>query len=139
MSALVDDFARRYAQAIAEFVALSDEAGLERAYELGREAITQGVGVIDLAAVHARTLTEPVPTSSSETQASRRRWQFFTEALAPFEMALRGFREANDGLKASASTLEQRVSERTRDLQQSEERFRAMFNDSPLPMWTYDR
>jgi signal transduction histidine kinase/ActR/RegA family two-component response regulator len=120
-------FAERYARAQEEFLAVSDEAGLERAYELGREAISGGLGVLDLAAVATRAAGQSVPPSSVDATAVtatllHRTWQFFSEALAPFEMALRGFREANLALKKASTTLEERVAARTEELRKALDR-----------------
>ena len=101
-----------YAVALEAYLADADEAGLERAYELGREAISQGLGVIELASIHGKAL--------SPRADLHRAGQFFAEALAPFEMALRGFREANQALKRAAETLERRVDERTSELRSAE-------------------
>jgi signal transduction histidine kinase len=120
-------FAERYARAQEEFLSVSDEAGLERAYELGREAISGGLGVLDLAAVATQAAGQSVAPPSADAAAAHatllyRTWQFFSEALAPFEMALRGFREANLALKAATVTLEDRVAARTEELSKALER-----------------
>ncbi len=122
----VDAFAERYAAALAEFLSVSDESCLERAYELGREAILRGLGVLDLATVHTRAYGRGVPPSApgAPSDVPHRTWQFFAEALGPFEMALRGFREANHALREAALTLEDRVAERTRELQAAERALR---------------
>ena len=127
-------FARRYAEALEDFLAVSDEANLERAYDFGRDAIAQGLGVLDLAAIHAKAVDTGsrtgVPVSSvagagdGTGGVSRRMWQFLAEALAPYEMALRGFRETNLALKQMATTLEDRVVARTGELKAAERAFR---------------
>ncbi|HEY3234925.1 MAG TPA: phosphatase RsbU N-terminal domain-containing protein, partial [Polyangiaceae bacterium] len=128
MSNLPEAFVERYTEALTAFLALSDEANLEHAYELGREAISQGLGVLDLAAIHTKAIGPgPYPTSAADSAAaiaSHRTWQFFAEALAPFEMALRGFREANLALKEMAATLEERVLMRTEALKKTEAQLR---------------
>ncbi len=131
MKSPVESFADRYAAALTSFLAESDEDGLEEAYELGRDAILQGLGVLDLAAVHTRAFGRGVPPSSpgAGDGVPHRTWQFFAEALGPFEMALRGFREANRALKEAATTLEERVAARTRELQVAE---RALHQQSLL-------
>jgi CheY-like chemotaxis protein/PAS domain-containing protein len=122
-------FAERYARAQEEFLSVSDEAGLQQAYELGREAISGGLGVLDLAAIATKVAGQSVPPHSVDNAAAlatllHRTWQFFSEALAPFEMALRGFREANVTLKNMATTLEERVVVRTQELKAAEGAFR---------------
>jgi two-component system, cell cycle sensor histidine kinase and response regulator CckA len=122
-------FPERYAEALTDFLSLSDEANLEHAYELGREAISLGLGVLDLAAVHSLSLGTHGASPSSAPNApavgvSQQTWQFFAEALAPFEMALRGFRETNAALKSMATTLEDRVVARTEELRVAERALR---------------
>ncbi len=129
MNDTASPFAERYTQALAAFQAAPDEENLERAYELGREAISQGHGVLDLAAIHTKAFADAVaPSTANVSEAvaslSFRAWQFFAEALAPFEMALRGFRDANVALKRMATTLEERVAKRTRELKAQEQAFR---------------
>ena len=106
--------ADRYATALRAFLAEADEAGLEQAYELGRDALAEGLGVIELASLHAAALAQGDVAAGAKPEA------FFAEALAPFEMALRGFREANQALKHAAESLEQRVLERTSQLRAAE-------------------
>ncbi len=118
------ELSERYAKGLAEYIKLPDEAGLVSAYQLGRELMAQGYGVIHFAALHTRAVVRATPPVDAPAELSRRSWQFFAEALAPFEMALRGYRESNEALKALASTLEQRVQERTRELSQAERALR---------------
>jgi signal transduction histidine kinase len=92
-----------------------DETTLEEAYEIGRAMIDAKGGVVDLASLHAAAVESLAPTGPAVARASR----FLTEALAPFEMTLRGFEELN-------RTLEARVAERTTEL----ERAQAMFLQS---------
>jgi two-component system cell cycle sensor histidine kinase/response regulator CckA len=110
------DLAARYGHALASFLASPGEEGLEQAYEIGREAIASGLGVLDLTRMH---------TLASQSSADPRAWEFMVEALAPFEMALRGFQEANTALRNLATTLEDRVAARTAELQRAEESRRA--------------
>jgi signal transduction histidine kinase/ActR/RegA family two-component response regulator len=117
---LSEALAEEYESALHAFLLLEDEEGLSRAYELGRQAISQGRGVIDLASIHTTAWTSVSP----DAEEAHRAWQFFAAALAPFEMALRGFREANQALKKAADTLERRVQERTHELRRTEEQLR---------------
>ena len=49
-----------------------------------------------------------------------------------------GIAERKAGLEASHDNIERKVRERTAELQASEERYRLLFESSPLPMWVYD-
>ena len=53
MSEQLQKFVERYALALQAYVAGAAEATLERAYHIGRAAIGEGLGVLDLAGAHA--------------------------------------------------------------------------------------
>jgi len=81
---------------------------LEHAYELGRRAIAEGFGMLDIAAVHQGALSlvlQRTPQESTETM--KKAGQFFAESIAPFEMAFRGFQESITRLHDLNRTLEQ--------------------------------
>jgi signal transduction histidine kinase len=107
-----------YAGALAEHMANADEAVLQRAYELGRRILGGGTGVIDLVALHHEAFDQiradgwPSDTRRDLHRAS----EFLAESLSPFEMSLRGYREANSRLTALQETLEQKIEKRTREL-----------------------
>jgi two-component system, NarL family, sensor histidine kinase UhpB len=85
------------------YSAASSEDVLQRAYELGRRAMSEGLGAVDMARLHYRALAA-VPALTSENcvrgalEISER---IFIESMTPYEMAHRGFREANAALRAS--------------------------------------
>jgi signal transduction histidine kinase len=104
---LPPEFAGEYASALASFLQLEDEAGLQRAYELGRAALNRGVGVVHLATVHQRALDAAgvrfPPASAGRLTAVAN--SFLTECLSPFEMSLRGYRDTNQRLNAMNEEL----------------------------------
>jgi light-regulated signal transduction histidine kinase (bacteriophytochrome) len=92
---------REYLAALARYVEAGDEPALSLAYELGRRAMFEGRGVLDMAALHATALKE---LARSATHADRehladRAAAFLHELLSPFEMSLRGYQSANDELR----------------------------------------
>jgi signal transduction histidine kinase len=102
--------ARRYAADLQAYLSGAGEAALARAYALGREAAAIGVGVVELAIMHSEVLTyltRVVGVPPSPLLAN----QFFAEALSPFEMIHRGFREANARLEGLLGELRQRNQE----------------------------
>jgi signal transduction histidine kinase/CheY-like chemotaxis protein len=109
-----------YAAALQEDLAEPQEANLMRAYELGRRALTLGLGVAELGIVHAQALAA-ADTPEARARLTRRAAEFLRETMAPFEMMLRGYREANALLQRLNTTLEQRVKERTAALRASQE------------------
>src|SRR5919199_2380966 len=87
----------QYAAALRDYVARSDEAGLEQAYELGRQMVGDERAMLDLVEVYHRELAAlvrvaPTPDDCDRTTALAR--AFFSESLSPFAMAQRGFRDA---------------------------------------------
>jgi len=103
------DLVDRYAVAFRGYLSEPAEFALVQAYELGREALTEGLGVLEMATVHsvavALAFEHPLPDVDRERllDASEK---FFVEALSPFEMAHRGFREANGVLRRLNEMLE---------------------------------
>src|ERR1051325_5284576 len=105
---------RRYAATLHEYLVLQQETMLQRAYELGREAISCGMGVLDMARIHQQALAACLarPLSSSEiVRAAKAAEVFFMETLPPFEAALRGFDDANRRLQQLNHELERRNAE----------------------------
>jgi len=116
-------FADRYEDALRAHLTNPGEAGREAAYELGRSAISSGLGVLDVATVHSTALAGAL-SAVLDPREGHRAWEFFSETLGPFEMALRGFREANASLRELNASLEQRVEERTRDFERTRDQLR---------------
>jgi two-component system sensor histidine kinase VicK len=88
----------RYFDALEAYVRDAEESALLDAYELGRQIMDSAGGVLDLSSVH-EDATEAVMRRTRAGRprelAARRCHEFLDEALSPFEMAQRGFREAN--------------------------------------------
>jgi light-regulated signal transduction histidine kinase (bacteriophytochrome) len=104
--------AKEYASALREYVSGSGEAALMRAYELGREAAGNGVGVLEMAMFYhdaLRNLPPAIPPASQPPIVLAA--QFFAESLSPFEMTHRGFREANTMLEQLNHELRQKNQE----------------------------
>ena len=91
-----------YSTALRDCVSGAGEVALAHAYELGRMAAGTGIGVVELAAIHDKALHEVLGQSAPPPEVD----QFFAEALSPFEMTHRGFREANEKLEAAVRELE---------------------------------
>lgn len=99
----------RYADALGAYMRSADEEALLHAYELGRQIMDSGGGVLDLAATHQTAFEELIGSRAGHPGrqlAIRRSYEFMAECLAPFEMAQRGFREANLRLLSANEQLE---------------------------------
>src|SRR2546426_8309828 len=100
----------QYAAALRQYLADAGEAALQHAYELGRRAIGDGVGVLELVALHQDVLDgilrerkEPESCVNAVSEAGR----FVAESLSPFEMTHRGFREGVAALRRLNEMLEE--------------------------------
>jgi len=96
--------AKRYAQALQEYVAGRGEAALQEACDLGRQALSDGVGVHDMAAIQHRALLKAlmrVRTREESSSTLRAASRFIVESLLPFEMSHRRSQEVNAALRES--------------------------------------
>ena len=87
---------RDYVPPFLSYLANHDEAGLRAAYELGRQAMSRGIGLLDLVRIHNEALSDVLPTARSVAEAADLALAasvFLVEALGSFEMAQRGFME----------------------------------------------
>jgi len=83
-----------YAQALRDYCASASEEALLRAYQLGRQAVRQGVGVLELAEVHQAAMGANLPGPPAAEESARvanRAAEFLAESLAPFELNRAGF------------------------------------------------
>lgn len=98
-----------YAGTLRDYLADGGEAALQRGYELGRRAIAEGIGILDLVAMHQEALkavligTESPESIRTAVDAAQR---FLAESLSPFEMTHRGFEEAVQALRRLNDRLE---------------------------------
>ncbi len=123
MKTTLRSLAQEYLKTLEGYLAGGGEPSLQQGYELGRRAINSGMGVLDLAHIHESTLKMVLLKACSPeetTQTAKAAEAFFAESLAPFEMAQRGFKEANVALRQLNATLEERVIERTRQLREKD-------------------
>src|SRR5690242_19894147 len=107
MSEPLDTLIQEYVSALHRYKTGRDEAALTAAYELGRSAMTAGFGVLDMAALN-RAAVEALVVGAEPHDRARLAdavATFFHEALSPFEMSLRGYRDANDELRRLNETL----------------------------------
>jgi signal transduction histidine kinase len=99
------DIALLYAEALRAGVADPGECALRRAYEVGREGFVHGVGLLELSTIHHQALAR----MGADRGEILRAGEFLAESLSPYEMALRGFREAARAFRKLNETLEREI------------------------------
>jgi len=100
----------QYVSALRDYLHDGGEAALQRAYELGRKALTEGLGVLGVAGLHHQALTvvlEGQRTLEECKRVAKAAEDFLVECLSPFEMTHRGFQEANVALRGLNERLEE--------------------------------
>lgn len=68
------EWAKRYTSAVREYLAGTDETALDQAYELGRDALGAGSGLLEVAAVHQETLSSALAEHPHESLRMVRRF-----------------------------------------------------------------
>ena len=56
MRPILSELADEYCSEVRQYVREPDEARLSRAYEFGRKALAEGVGVLEMATIHGKAL-----------------------------------------------------------------------------------
>ena len=74
-----DVLTERYTRALRDYLDGADEDALIKAYELGREAVGSGVGVVELALLHQAAAAHLVPRPAPGEQ--ERSAQFLAESF----------------------------------------------------------
>jgi signal transduction histidine kinase len=96
-----------YEAVLGEYFRDTGEAALERAYELGRRALADGLGVLDMARFHHEALQRMPPLQLHSPEGLKAAEKVFIESVTPFEMTHRGFHEAYAALAAGRKQAEQ--------------------------------
>jgi signal transduction histidine kinase len=104
----IDRFGRSYQDALQGYLRDLGEEHLNRAYEIGRDAMVGGLGVLEMAAWHDHALRHVLASEevADQRQVCEAASRFLAESLSPFEMSHRGTREAALALQRLNETLE---------------------------------
>lgn len=98
-----------YREALRDYLGGSGEAALHKAYELGRQALASGIGLLGLVDIHqaatAAVLKARAGPAMPDLQRSAGR--FLMESLSPFEMMQLGNQESNAALRRLNEILEE--------------------------------
>ena len=143
MTALSDELRERYRQALDAYLTRdTGELALMDALDLGRAALADGHGVIDLLALHQSLTPSFIADRTDGAEIARlirKADEFLTQIVAPFEMTHRGWHDIVDRLHRMNETLERQVAERTAALSESERRFQDIAEVGGDWIWDTDR
>jgi signal transduction histidine kinase/ActR/RegA family two-component response regulator len=109
MNPMLKDLAKNFDPVLQEYLAGAQEVALARAYELGRSANFNGLGILEIVAAFQEAAIAVLSRALTPTEGVRiaqAAGALLAESLAPFEMTHRGFREANAALQKLNETLE---------------------------------
>jgi len=100
----------RFVDALRGYLAGDGEMALNTAYELGRESLASGRGVLShTALLHRAMMVASVDQPAGAADAIERSGPFLLECYSPFEMAHRGARDANAVLRRLDQVREEEV------------------------------
>lgn len=129
------DRAKEYLAALKDYLTGGGEGALEDAYMLGRRALEQGLGVVDMVDTHHKALATFLHRRNAPAEDSQEviklAGDFLAECLSPFEMAQRGFKDTITALNSLNESLEDEIERRTQAVRESEERYRTLVQLSP--------
>jgi len=87
-------FSRRYRAALLDYLLGNGETGLSTAYDLGRSAIDEDLGLLQILRAHQRAVYGVLETTHNigdSLKHLRAAEDFLMETLSPFEMTYRGY------------------------------------------------
>jgi hypothetical protein len=83
---------RDYRVALLRYLPRADEAASTVGYEIGRTAVTDGVGLLELVRIHQEIVAEVLEDTRADQRldVARSAAEFLLEVLGPFDMTQRG-------------------------------------------------
>src|SRR5690606_28855676 len=95
-----------YAQLLDDYLRDANEVALTQGYELARNALKDGYGVVEISAIHHQCLRKIIIALGVSDEILEKAGDFFSECLSPFEMSHRGAEEGTRALRYLNEILE---------------------------------
>ena len=109
MADALDRFRLDYAPLMLRFLTERDESGLQAAYELGRAALQDSVGLLDVVRVHNVLFLDVLATARDVAEArqlAEASTSLLIDLIASFEMSQRGFMDQRRGRRVDSEDSE---------------------------------
>lgn len=106
------EIADRYTRGLREYLNGAGEESLRGAYELGRQAVLEGLGLLDVVAIAHEASRGVLAESGSHKQVEQQMdlaGNFLVESLSAFEMTHRSYVDANVALRRLNEILEEEI------------------------------
>jgi two-component system sensor histidine kinase DegS len=103
------ELVRLYACALEKHLLHGGEVDLHAGYEIGRRALREGLGVLDMISIHYQAMQGvlgQITLAQLRPKTIQKAAAFLIEAMSPFEMTQRAFAEANAALRQLNEALE---------------------------------
>jgi signal transduction histidine kinase len=100
---------RQYAAALLDYLRDEGETSLHRAYQLGRQAVSEGKPLLEMIELHHRAFCDAasgLPATMESQNVIEAAGAFLVEAMSPYEMTNRAFGEASTALGQVNEKLE---------------------------------
>src|SRR5262249_26504097 len=105
-------FEQDYHEALSGYVADASEASLMRGYDLGRDALAQGLSIPAIISIHRAAVQVLISTTDAPRGVERiidSAAAFLAETLSPYEMTHRGYRDSLVAWRHINETLEEEI------------------------------
>jgi len=124
MSIALQELTEQYSAALREYCAKAGEAALSWAYQLGFRAVGEGLGVLEMAAMHQLALLGALREMGAVDECictADRAFEFLAEALVPFEQANRRRQEERSRMCDANQGLEQGLESTRQELESAQD------------------
>ena len=98
----------RYLARLLDYLSHGGETALHSGYELGRRAVVEGLGCLEVLAIHQEGLGVALRQAETPEECARiveEAGKFLSEGFSPFEISVRGFRDTIDQLRRNVEDL----------------------------------